>query len=50
MQRTFEETYPLYPFSELVRLSMKLGQWIGRRRDGQGSMPAGEDLVPEGAD
>ena len=36
MIKTFEETYPRYPFSELVRLSIALGRVIGdgRRRKG----------------
>lgn len=29
-KKTFEETYPKYPFSELVRLSIGLGKWLGR--------------------
>jgi len=29
---TFEETYPRYPFSMLVRIGLKLVEWIGRRR------------------
>ena len=28
--RSFEETYPSYPFSELVRLSIGLGNWLAR--------------------
>ena len=28
----FEETYPRYPFSTLVRMGLKLVEWIGRRR------------------
>ena len=28
----FEEVYPRYEFSELVRLGLALGSWIGRRR------------------
>ena len=30
--RTFEETYPRNEFSELVRLSLLLAGWLGRRR------------------
>jgi hypothetical protein len=30
---SFEDTYPKYPFSELVRLGVDLGQWIARRAD-----------------
>ena len=29
---TFEETYPRYPFSTLVRIALKLAEWISRRR------------------
>ena len=37
--KTFEETYPQYPFAELVRLSIELGRVIGalRRREGTAS-------------
>ena len=28
----FEEVYPRYEFSELVRLGLALASWIGRRR------------------
>ena len=41
---TFEETYPLYPFAELVRLAVLLGRRLARvrprRSDDRGS-PAG---------
>ncbi len=30
--KTFEDTYPRYPFAELVRLSIQLGRLIGDRR------------------
>jgi len=29
---SFEETYPRYPFAELVRLALGFGKWIVRRR------------------
>ena len=29
---TFEQTYPRYPFSELVRLAITLAEWYRRRR------------------
>jgi hypothetical protein len=29
---TFEETYPRYEFSELVRIGLALAAWIARRR------------------
>lgn len=29
-KKTFEETYPRYPFAELVRLSIGLGNWLAR--------------------
>ncbi|MGI9414256.1 MAG: hypothetical protein ACR2PM_11340 [Hyphomicrobiales bacterium] len=29
---SFENTFPRYPFSELVRLALMLAGWIGRRR------------------
>ena len=29
---TFENTYPKYPFSELVRLSLILARWVIRRQ------------------
>ena len=29
-ERSFEETYPHYPFAELVRLAVALGRWIAR--------------------
>lgn len=28
--KAFEEIYPRYPFSELVRLSIRLGKWLAR--------------------
>lgn len=28
--RSFEETYPSYPFSELVRLAIGFGRWLAR--------------------
>ena len=31
-QETFEETYPRYPFAELVRLGILLGRWLARAR------------------
>ena len=31
-QETFEEIYPRYPFSELVRLGILLGKWIAKAR------------------
>jgi hypothetical protein len=39
---TFEETYPCYEFSELVRLSMALGAWLagGRRARAVAAPPA----------
>jgi hypothetical protein len=30
---SFEQTYPRYGFSELVRLGVVLGKWIARRSD-----------------
>ena len=49
--KTFEETYPLYPFSEMVRLAVSLGTLAGgmRRQPANDTMPS-EDLIPEGAD
>ena len=35
--KTFEETYPKYPFAELVRLSIALGRVIGDRRRRKGA-------------
>ena len=29
---TFEETYPKYPFSTLVRIALKLAEWLSRPR------------------
>jgi hypothetical protein len=29
---TFEETYPRYEFSELVRIGLLIGDWIARLR------------------
>lgn len=29
---TFEETYPRYEFSELVRISLAIADWLARRR------------------
>lgn len=31
---SFEETYPSYPFSELVRLGIALAQWLAGARGG----------------
>ncbi len=31
-QETFEDIYPRYPFSELVRLGILLGKWIAKAR------------------
>ena len=31
---SFEETYPKHPFSELVRLGIRLGRWLAALRDG----------------
>ena len=30
-KRSFEETFPHYPFAELVRLAIALGCWLGTR-------------------
>ena len=30
--KTFDETYPKYEFSELVRLSIIVGTWLGHLR------------------
>lgn len=51
MPKTFEEIYPLYPFPEMVRLSVGLGALIGglRRRQATDAVPV-EDLIAEGAD
>jgi len=35
--KTFEETYPQYPFAELVRLSIEPGRLIGDRRRRKGT-------------
>ena len=32
---TFEETYPKYSFSILVRIALKLADWISRRRSAE---------------
>lgn len=32
---TFETTYPKHSFSELVRLSLIFGRWIGERRQAE---------------
>ncbi len=31
-RETFEETYPRYPFAELVRLGILLGRWLAKLR------------------
>lgn len=33
MKKTFEETYPLYPFSALVALALGLAEIFVRRRE-----------------
>ena len=38
---TFEETYPRYEFSELVRITLAIANWIARRR----RPPAGRALA-----
>jgi hypothetical protein len=41
--KTFDETYPKYEFSDLVRLSLLFGTWIRRRRyarDSQRAIPS----------
>ena len=44
----FEETYPKYEFSELVRLSLLFADWIGRlRRSGRDQ--AGCEPAPDEA-
>jgi hypothetical protein len=49
---TFEETYPKYPFSELVRIGIGAGTWILRfmcgraRRSEQPRAPIGDREVP----
>jgi hypothetical protein len=38
--KTFDETYPKYEFSDLVRLSLLIGTWIRRRRHAHDSRRA----------
>lgn len=40
--KTFESTYPKYEFSDLVRLSLLIGTWIGRYRRARDA----RDVVP----
>ncbi|WP_162912969.1 hypothetical protein [Rhodospirillaceae bacterium SYSU D60014] len=50
MSKTFEEVYPSYPFSEMVRLAVSFGALLGgMRRPANDAMPS-EGLIPEGAD
>jgi hypothetical protein len=34
VKATFEETFPHYPFSDLVRLGIRLGAWLRDRAEG----------------
>ncbi len=48
--KTFEETYPRYPFAELVRLSIELARLIGDRRRREGTATVAPETfrrVPE---
>ncbi len=44
---TFEQTYPKYEFSELVRFGVLIGSWIGRLRRGeQRTVPTPVGIAP----
>ena len=43
--KTFEETYPQYPFAELVRLFIALGRLIGDRRRPEGAGAAATRIL-----